>query len=54
MLLYSIPVVDKESTFDFDVSFQFTVDGPQKYLLGKRLGDDKGNFAIFSIEKKKK
>ncbi|CEG84108.1 hypothetical protein RMATCC62417_17956 [Rhizopus microsporus] len=38
----SISAVDEKSTFDFDASFQFTVDGLQRHLLGKRLGDDKG------------
>ncbi|ORE11937.1 hypothetical protein BCV72DRAFT_300595 [Rhizopus microsporus var. microsporus] len=36
----SISVVDEKSTFDFNSSFQFTVDGPQRHLLGKRLDDD--------------
>ncbi|CEG83484.1 hypothetical protein RMATCC62417_17396 [Rhizopus microsporus] len=37
----SPPVVDEEFTFDFDASIELTVDGPQRYLLGKKL-DDKG------------
>ncbi|PHZ14158.1 uncharacterized protein RHIMIDRAFT_115026 [Rhizopus microsporus ATCC 52813] len=39
MLLYSQSVVDEEFTFDFDASTELTVDGPQRHLLGKRLGD---------------
>ncbi|CEG78223.1 hypothetical protein RMATCC62417_12861 [Rhizopus microsporus] len=34
--------VDEEFTSDFEASSEFTADGLQRYMLGKRLGDDKG------------